>query len=65
MSVTINSTSSVQSNTESAVAVKTAKLAKNQQALEGEMALKLIQSANIESLPTPTSTVGTQINIKV
>ena len=65
MSITINTNNSVQTNTESAVAIKTANLAKSQQAIEGEMALQLIQSASIDSLPTPSTTVGTQINIKV
>lgn len=50
MSISINSTSSVQTNHESAHAIKTAQLAKSQQEIEGQMALNLIQSA------APTST---------
>jgi len=60
-----NSTNLIQTNTQTAVAIKTASLVKNQQSLEGEMALALIQSANIDSLPVPVGNVGTQINIKV
>ena len=65
MSININSNNPVQTNTESAVAIKTANLAKGQQSLEGEMALQLIQSANIGSLPAPTANLGNSINIKV
>lgn len=65
MSIAINSSNAVQTNTESAVAIKTANLAKSQQVLEGEMALQLIQSANIEGLSTSSNSVGSQINIKV
>ena len=43
MSINIHSNNPVQTNTETAAAIKTANLAKNQQSLEGEMALQLIQ----------------------
>ena len=65
MAMTIGSTSSVQTNTDTAVALKTAGLAKNQQQLEGEMAMKLIQSADINNMPTPAANIGGLINIKV
>jgi hypothetical protein len=65
----IGSNSSAQTNTDTAFAVKTANLAKNQQSREGQMALELIQSANITNLATPavnlSGSIGTQINIKV
>jgi len=64
MSIIIGSNSAVQTNTDTAVAVKTANLAKSQQALEGEMALKLIQSADINST-LASGNIGGQINIKV
>ena len=65
MSINIHSNNPVQTNTETAAAIKTANLAKNQQSLEGEMALQLIQSANINLLPAPTANLGNSINIKV
>jgi len=66
MSLTINSHDSVQTNTETAHAIKTAKLAKNQQELEGEMALNLIQSAtNVQTVSPPVGNSGHNINITV
>lgn len=65
MSISIDSTNSVQMNTETSVAVKTAILAKGQQELVGEMALELIQSADINNLKTSSANIGSQINIKV
>ncbi len=65
MSLNIGSSSSTQTNTDTTLALKTANLAKNQQSREGQMALELIQSANIESLLAPSGNIGTQINIKV
>lgn len=66
MSITIGSTEAAQTNTSTAHGIKTANLVKNQQELEGQMALKLIQSANVDNvaLPTTASSVHT-INIKV
>ncbi len=64
MSLSIGSNSSVQTNIDTGVALKTANLAKNQQAREGQMALELIQSANIEGLALSSGNIGTQINIK-
>lgn len=66
MSISINSNNSVQMNTESAVAIKTAQKANNQQELEGQMALKLIQSATtVEQVAAPIGNSGHNINIKV
>ncbi|WP_448568825.1 hypothetical protein [Thalassotalea ganghwensis] len=66
MSITIGNNTSVAQNTETAHGVKTAKLVKNQTELEGQMALELIQSANINGqVPAPTASKGNQINIKV
>ena len=47
------------------IALKTAKLEKSQQELEGEMALKLIETANIDPLAVPSGNRGQNINIKV
>lgn len=65
MSIIIGANNSTQTNTDTAVALKTANLAKNQQSREGQMALELIQSANIGSVPAVSGNVGSQINIKV
>jgi hypothetical protein len=65
MSLTINTSSPVQTNTETAVAVKTAQKAQSQQELEGEMALNLIASADINQVPAPVGNLGQQVNIKV
>lgn len=61
MSITLNTTSSVQTNHETSHAIKTAQLAKGQQAVEGQMALNLIQSAAI----TPVSNTNHIVDIKV
>lgn len=64
MSITLsNTTDAVQTNTSSAHGVLTAKKAKNQQELEGQMALNLIQSASINT-QTPVGNSGHNINIK-
>ena len=68
MSITIGSTDSAQTNTETAQGVLTAKKAQSQQELEGKMALELIQSATAaitQSIPAPTNNAGQTINIKV
>lgn len=68
MSITINpsSPSTAQSSSASEGAqLLTAALAKNNQELEGQMALQLIQSANTSSLPAPTGVSGNNVNIKV
>ena len=66
MSININSTNQVAQNTETAHGIKTAKLVKNQQEVEGQMALELIQSADINAqLAAPVGNKGHTINIKV
>ncbi len=65
MSITFGSVNSVQTNTDSAVGLKTAGLVKNQQETEAEMALKLIETAALVGVSAPTASSGTQINIKV
>jgi len=65
MALSINSTSGVETNTETAHAIKTAQLAKSQAEIEGQMALDLIASASLESLPQPVGNVGQTINVKV
>ena len=64
MSITLNNDNA---NTEinTAEALKTAALQKNQQELEGEMELKLIGSANIDTVSSPVGNSGHNINIKV
>jgi hypothetical protein len=63
MSLTLN-TEPVTGEIKTAHALKTANLQKSQQAIEGEMAIKLIASANIETLAMPIGNVGQNINIK-
>ena len=66
MSLTINSNNSVQTNTETAHAIKTAQLAKGQQEMEGHLALDLIQSAAGTQLASPpVGNSGHNINITV
>ncbi|MGJ8692589.1 MAG: hypothetical protein ACSHW0_08910 [Thalassotalea sp.] len=65
MSLAISSTAVVQSNVETAQGIKTAQKAKSQQEIEGQLALALIQSANINQVPAPTNSSGSIINIKV
>lgn len=62
--------SGVQNNIDTAHGLKTAKIAQSQQEIEAQMALKLIESANVASIATsqvsePTATSGQTINIKV
>ena len=68
MSLSIgNNNQTVQNNVDTAHGLKTAKIAQSQQEIEAEMALKLIESANLNavSLPAPTATSGQNVNIKV
>lgn len=67
MSIEINSSSAAAStNVETALAVKSANLAKSQTELEGQMALDLIASAAVDSLSLPiVGNSGKNINIKV
>lgn len=64
MSLSMNTTTPV--NTETAHGIKTANLVKNQTELEGQMALELIQSADINAqLAAPAGHKGQIVNIKV
>jgi len=67
MSISLNNTESVQTNITTGHGLKTAVISKNQQELEGEMALKLIASAaGVDSAALPTiGNSGHNINIKV
>lgn len=66
MSLSINTNSGVLTNTDTAVAVKAAGIAKDQLEKEGQMALELIASVPIGTgLPAPTQSSGNTINIKV
>ncbi|TPH12773.1 hypothetical protein [Litorilituus lipolyticus] len=65
MSIVLGSPSSVQTNTDTGFALKTASLAKDQQELEGQMAIKLIQTADLSNVPAPSGNSGSQVNIKV
>jgi hypothetical protein len=67
MSLSLNNTEGVQTDITTGHGLKTAVLSKNQQKLEGEMALKLIASAaGVDSATLPTvGNSGHTINIKV
>ena len=66
MSLTLGSSDAVQTNTKSAHAILTAKKAQSQQEIEGQMALKLIDSANAGAATSaPVGNSGHNINIKV
>jgi len=65
MTLAINSTSPAVTSTESAAAIKTAQLAQDQMSIEGKMAMDLIQSAALPSVPAPVGNSGQNINIKV
>lgn len=66
MSITINTTNSALFlQTETAQGLKTMGVAKNQMELEGEMAIQLIQSANVVAQTASTSTLGGTVNISV
>lgn len=66
MSITLGSTDTVQTSTDSAHAILTAKKAQSQQEIEGQMALKLINSASIDVAAMPAvGNSGHNINIKV
>ena len=64
MALSMNTTTPV--NTETAHGIKTANLVKNQTELEGQMALNLIQSADINMpVAAPSGNKGHIVNIKV
>ena len=66
MSITIGGPiSSVQTNVDTGYALKTAHLAKNQQEMEGQMALQMIQASSVDNLALPTGNIGHHINMTV
>ncbi|QOL25009.1 hypothetical protein LP316_11925 [Thalassotalea sp. LPB0316] len=67
MSITIHSSSAVQTASGDALEIAVAKKAQNQQEIEGQMAVQLIEAAasSLDSLPAPTASSGNNVNIKV
>lgn len=70
MSVELNANNSVAMNTETILAVQSAKLTKSQTELEGQMALALIASASVGEQSLPVSgnvagNIGQNVSIKV
>ena len=69
MSVSMNTTNPIFSQTETAQGLKIIGAAKNQMELEGKMALQLIQSASAPQTQSSTansgSVVGSVVNISV
>ena len=64
MSITLNN-DNTHTEINTGHALKTAALQKSHQELEGEIAIKLIDSANIDVLTAPVGNSGQNINIKV
>ena len=70
MSVELNVNNPVAMNTETLLAVQSAKITKSQTELEGQMALALIASVSVENKSLPASNevignIGQNISIKV
>ncbi|KGJ87650.1 hypothetical protein [Colwellia psychrerythraea] len=65
MSISLGQSSSVATQPSSGAELLIAAVAKSQQELEGQMALQLIQSANVNNVAAPTGKSGFQVNIKV
>ena len=65
MSLSLDQNNFVATKSGTSAEVITAALAKKQQETQGQMAVKLIQSASIDNLPAPTGNSGFQVNIKV
>jgi hypothetical protein len=65
MSLSLGQYSSVATQPTSGAELLTAALSKSHQKLQGQMALKLIQSASPTNLLTPVGNSGYQVNIKV
>ncbi len=63
MSITLNNDNAV-TEINTGHALKTANLSKSQQELEGQMAINLIESANINAIAAPVGNSGHNINIK-
>ena len=65
MTLNVNATSPASTNTDTAHGIKTANLVKDQMELEGQMALQLIQSANVDTqVSAPVGNIGNNINIQ-
>ncbi|MCC4834166.1 cytoplasmic protein [Shewanella sp. 1_MG-2023] len=62
MSLSINAPSSMPTNIDSGSSLKVAVMAKNQQKVEGQMAMQLIEAAQPE--PQPVGNAGHIINTK-
>ncbi|WP_394131490.1 cytoplasmic protein [Shewanella maritima] len=60
MTISVNSPSSMPSNIDSASSLKVAVMAKEQQKVEGDIAMQLIEAA----VPPPTGNAGHNINTK-
>jgi hypothetical protein len=66
MSISLQGTSSLTANAESPLEIKVAQMAKSQQKREGQMAIQLLESANVTpKVSAPTASSGAHINIKV
>jgi hypothetical protein len=65
MLLSLGQDNSVATTSGTSAEVINAALTKKQQETQGQMAVKLIQSANIDSLPAPSENSGFQVNIKV
>lgn len=67
MSITMNTSSGIPLQMETALSVKMAGVAKNQLELEGQMALSLIESSSVPMQPSSMSSgsIGSHINITV
>lgn len=64
MSITIHSDNAI-SDITTGTQLKTAVLMKDQQELEGQMAISLIESANLDNIAPPSGNSGQNVNIKV
>ncbi|MCO4797753.1 MAG: cytoplasmic protein [Colwelliaceae bacterium] len=65
MSITIGSTDAGNTNIDTGHALLTEKKVRDQQELEGQMAIKLIEASSIDSVTTPpVGNSGHNINIK-
>jgi len=65
MSISMNTTNPIFSQTETAQGLKVIGAAKNQMELEGKMALQLIQSASVPQTQPSTTNLGSVVNISV
>ena len=66
MTITMSSTANAaQSKYGTGAELLSAGLAKNQQEIEGQMVLKMIQSAGVDHISDPREKLGNYVNIKV